>query len=85
MQFCPQCSSEAVRRSQIRGLFERLRKRFTLERPHRCQACGWRGWGTVSAGFSKERLIDGPVDPDLAAIDVTVARKRSARERPREP
>jgi hypothetical protein len=42
-----------------------------MKRLHRCQACGWRGWGLETArpadpGDTREP--DGPA-PDLGAID----------------
>jgi len=40
---CPQCGYDSLLRSHTR-LFERWRKWFKATRPHRCRACGWRGW-----------------------------------------
>jgi hypothetical protein len=71
---CPVCGSDDVCRSPSRTLVERLQKRFTAERLHRCQACRWRGWGAVSHPHhvSQNRPI-APTPPDLAAIDAALA------------
>ena len=52
-------------------MVERARKTFTAKRLHRCQACGWRGWGLVTSDEIDEH--DGADQvrpaPDLKAID----------------
>ena len=48
MQQCPKCKSASIRRSQTRHWWESWHKAFTIMRPHRCQRCGWRGWGEES-------------------------------------
>jgi hypothetical protein len=48
MQQCPKCKSASIRRSQTRHWWESWHKTFTIMRPHRCQGCGWRGWGEES-------------------------------------
>jgi len=45
MQQCPKCQSNDIRRSRSRGSWEIWRKQVTSKRPHRCNVCGWRGWG----------------------------------------
>ncbi len=72
---CPKCGSPRIHRSRSRNIFERLRKNFTNDRIHRCHACGWRGWGTVTA--SEVQAKDNPdnrrqAPPDLDAIDRAV-------------
>src|ERR671912_396600 len=39
---CPHCHEPRAERSRTRGL-ERFLKLFTVRRPYRCGACGWRG------------------------------------------
>jgi len=40
---CRRCGCERVLRCQTRW-FERWLKHFSVARPHRCNACDWRGW-----------------------------------------
>src|SRR5437870_5823897 len=44
MSKCPRCKAEEIYRSRARSRWETWRKEFTRKRPHRCRACGWRGW-----------------------------------------
>ena len=63
---------------------ERLRKGFTLKRPHRCRACGWRGWRLESSrldageGSAVEREA-----PDFGAIDGALTLEREERRQAR--
>jgi UDP-GlcNAc:undecaprenyl-phosphate GlcNAc-1-phosphate transferase len=41
---CGRCGGPNVRRSKVRGAYERFRKLRTPTRPFRCHDCGWRGW-----------------------------------------
>jgi predicted RNA-binding Zn-ribbon protein involved in translation (DUF1610 family) len=78
---CPKCGSPRIHRSRSRSLLERIRKSFTEKRPHRCHACGWRGWGhesrhttaaeTATAGFGKAGTA-----PDFNAIDRSLEQQR---------
>jgi hypothetical protein len=54
MDKCPACGSTDVHRSRTLNAGERLKKKFTEERPHRCHACGWRGWGEVRAAAADQ-------------------------------
>jgi hypothetical protein len=73
---CPKCGSPRVHRSHSRNTWERLRKIVTSKRPHRCQACGWRGWGheISSAARPGTAAKESParMAPDLDAIDVAI-------------
>ncbi len=85
MQQCPKCGSPRIHRSRSRNLVERLRKTVTSTRPHRCHACGWRGWGVES--HDEPSLIDAP-GPTRAALDLSVidafAARHAGGERERE-
>jgi hypothetical protein len=74
---CPKCGSPRIHRSRSRNPWERFRKTFTHDRPHRCHVCGWRGWGPETSPVNQDPPPRGhgkPREaPDLAAIDVTVA------------
>lgn len=39
---CPECGSEQVRRSQMRGFLERSLFRIIGLRAHRCESCDYR-------------------------------------------
>jgi len=41
---CPKCRCAGLSRSHSRSPLERVRKRVTSRRLHRCEACGWHGW-----------------------------------------
>ncbi len=45
MIICPKCRSSRIHRVPARGAMERVRQTLTYQRPHLCEACGWRGWG----------------------------------------
>jgi len=61
---CPQCGSSRIERSRSRSFLERVRKRFTGKRPHRCHACGWRGWLSAAAtDLDGTRAHPAPADP----------------------
>jgi hypothetical protein len=53
-----------------------MRKGFTHRRLHRCHACGWRGWGTVTVSPARAESAAARTRPapDLEAIDVAVER-----------
>ncbi|HEY3380642.1 MAG TPA: hypothetical protein VGK32_02680 [Vicinamibacterales bacterium] len=74
MRSCPKCGSPRVHRSRSKGFLERFRKTFTSDRVHRCHACGWRGWGTVTSESTqpKDDLGKRRPAPDLVAIDEAV-------------
>jgi predicted RNA-binding Zn-ribbon protein involved in translation (DUF1610 family) len=73
MQQCPKCQSSSIHRSHTRNLMESWRKAFTTKRPHRCQRCGWRGWGEETTPKfdpdrirrSEEAVVPEPADVDL--------------------
>ncbi|HOC19354.1 MAG TPA: hypothetical protein PKK95_13865 [Vicinamibacterales bacterium] len=78
VQSCPKCRSTRIHRSRSRGWFERFRKGFTNKRPHRCHACGWRGWGLESDNH-REKGRSAGIDcglPDLTAIDEAIGFER---------
>ncbi len=66
MDKCPSCGSPDIHRSRSTTAAERLKKRFTDERLHRCRACGWRGWGEVRTAVS--RGDRGLADDRTAAV-----------------
>ena len=74
MTTCPSCGSLNVHRSQCRTLIERIQKRFTSERLHRCHECRWRGWRPESAEHAERRWSVVHQPPDFAAIDAALAR-----------
>jgi hypothetical protein len=49
---------------------------FTTKRPHRCQRCGWRGWGEESirqfdadrVRKSEKAVASDPPDVDLSKL-----------------
>lgn len=83
MQSCPKCGSPRVHRSRSRGWVEKLRKAFTHKRPHRCHACGWRGWGAESVRGHGSEASGRPArrSPDFRAIDVAIGLEREAARR----
>ncbi len=78
MQLCPACGSNRVHRSRSRHALERLRRQFTMKRPFRCHACGWRGWAVdTEPDFSGDPAREAePPAPDLGAIDTALERMR---------
>ena len=67
---CPGCGSSRLWRSRSQSLKDRLWKRFTEERPHRCHDCGWRGWMKVLEQTNDhERMALDAGTPDLDSID----------------
>ena len=78
MTVCPACGSNRVFRSKSRNAFERFRRQFTVKRPYRCHACGWRGWAADGAqAVSPEDVIDAATPaPDLSAIDAALEESR---------
>jgi len=71
MDTCPACGSHRVFRSKTRTAFERFRRQFTMKRPYRCHACGWRGWAPdgMRAVAPGDVLDAAAAPPDLGAID----------------
>jgi hypothetical protein len=57
---------------------ERLRRQFSKKRLHRCQACGWRGWGleTLTPADPGDVLEPGSAAPDLQAVDRALGAER---------
>jgi hypothetical protein len=53
MVICPHCESANIHRSKTRSVFERVRRRLTHKRLHRCHDCGWRGWGEETIEMAK--------------------------------
>jgi len=74
MDTCPECGSPRVFRSKTRTAFERFRRQFTLKRPYRCHACGWRGWAPdgMQAVAPGDVIDAANPPPDLGAIDVAL-------------
>jgi hypothetical protein len=75
VETCPKCQSHRVHRSHTRTLLEGVRKRFTTNRPQRCEACGWRGWGpdTPQRRLQVNHHIPELRSVDLDALDADVA------------
>jgi FlaA1/EpsC-like NDP-sugar epimerase len=67
-RLCPVCHTGRPRRSHARTMTERVKKRFTAERPHRCDECGWRGW-RVPLEFGVRVPASATHAPDLASLD----------------
>lgn len=71
-QECPSCRLRSASRSRARSASERLRKKWSNERPYRCRQCGWRGWMAVI----DQPTVASPVPAearDLDDLDITVA------------
>jgi predicted Zn-ribbon and HTH transcriptional regulator len=76
MQQCPKCKSGAVHRSHTKSWLESWRKALTTKRPHRCQKCGWRGWGEETirrfdadhVRKSEKAVTSDPSDVDLSKL-----------------
>ena len=81
MQKCPKCDSGQIQRSRAKSRMEQMRKFLSFARPHRCRACGWRGWGAETA-LQSPILPHGVVAPlDLAVLDALDARPGLLHER----
>ena len=80
MERCPCCGSNRVRRSRTKTFMERLHRQFSMKRLHRCQACGWRGWGleTLKPAEPGDIRESGSPAPDLQAIDRALGAERAA-------
>jgi predicted RNA-binding Zn-ribbon protein involved in translation (DUF1610 family) len=76
MQQCPKCKSTSIHRSHTRNWLESFRKAMTSNRPHRCQKCGWRGWGQESvpkfddaqARRAEQAVVAQAADVDLSKL-----------------
>ncbi len=83
MTNCPACGSSDIHRSRSATLAERSQKLFSHERPHRCHACGWRGWGRPTAHrHAAVATSDGwqAVEMDLAQLDGETAARSGRRQ-----
>ena len=50
---------------------DRIRKRFTADRPFRCAECGWRG--SLPPTYAPERAtLKAPQAPDLTSLDSAI-------------
>ena len=63
---CAECGGRNVRRSRVKGVYERFRKLHTPARPFRCDDCGWRGW---LLPLDHAMAIDEIVEADLRPLD----------------
>jgi hypothetical protein len=84
MHHCPECGASNIRRSQYRSWLERLRKTFSERRPHRCRACGWRGWGLPTGRGLPEEWLAQVEPPDLDGVEGALqptTHETSSRER----
>jgi predicted RNA-binding Zn-ribbon protein involved in translation (DUF1610 family) len=64
---CPNCESEAIRRSKRRGFVERVFLRAALVWPYRCDDCDQRFWGF-------QRAVPGSIGTrDLRPTQATLA------------
>jgi FlaA1/EpsC-like NDP-sugar epimerase len=81
---CVSCGSDSVHRSRVTGPLEKLRRQTTAKRPHRCYACGWRGWTDVMP-LPSEAHATAVQAPDLYELDVAFRRADSAAAFPRLP
>lgn len=79
---CPRCRGP-VYRSHARSFVERLRKRFSAQRPFRCGRCDWRGWMTLveSGDYAP---VDDLAPPDFVSLDSTMGAAPSPHEKNRE-
>ena len=70
---CPSCSSAAVQRSRTRVMSERVWRRLTSARPHRCRDCGWRGWLKPVEGPREEQAFSAESEsPDFGVLDQAI-------------
>ncbi len=84
MRKCPNCGSPRVHRSRSRGVLEQLRKAVSSKRPHRCHACGWRGWGVETQEAAEpEEILRVRGAPDFHVIDTVVSGGASRRSESR--
>jgi hypothetical protein len=75
---CPSCHSYRVHRSKARSVFERLQKRLTQNRLHRCAHCGWRGWRPAFDAAAYEALPAVPQqEPNLDSVDAVLTPRPS--------
>lgn len=81
---CPKCGSPRIHRSRTRTFWERVHKRFTRDRLHRCHGCGWRGWGPVTYASieTPERMQPAPTPPPA---DVAVPQPKPEEKKPGSP
>jgi hypothetical protein len=71
---CPKCQSATLHRSASRTLFERLLKKMTIKRLHRCSECAWRGWARPSPiGTSLKTAVMCSEPPSMDEIDQALA------------
>ena len=63
---CAKCGGRNVRRSRVKGVYERFRKLHTPARPFRCDDCSWRGW---LLPLDHATAIDEIVEADLRPLD----------------
>lgn len=68
---CPGCGGRDIHRSNVRTMYERAKKAYSMRRPFRCHGCGWRGWMMPSQPFEAITLVPGK--PDLAGLDRMVS------------
>jgi hypothetical protein len=76
MQQCPKCKADALHRSHTKNFLEAWLKTLTSKRPHRCQRCGWRGWGEETTPRfdvdhvrrSQKAVVPEPPDVDLTNL-----------------
>jgi predicted RNA-binding Zn-ribbon protein involved in translation (DUF1610 family) len=83
MTTCPACGSTDIHRSRSASLAERGLKLFSKERPHRCHACGWRGWGIASPHrHAPTTTADGweAIDMSLVDLDAAAEERKARRE-----
>jgi UDP-GlcNAc:undecaprenyl-phosphate GlcNAc-1-phosphate transferase len=77
---CPQCRSLNVRRSHVNGVTERLRKRLSAKRLHRCEDCGWRGWQqAIDTAVYQSLPLASPRSVKWDSIDATFSAGRSGK------
>ena len=76
---CPHCSSYQVRRSHSRNMVERWRKRLTLKRPFRCDACSWRGWRQMIDADVYHAFPPTSPYPTLETLDRALERRAPRR------
>jgi hypothetical protein len=68
---CPHCRKGPLHQSRTRTVPDRIRKRFTTDRPFRCADCGWRGW--LPPTYAPDRAtLKAPQAPDLTALDSAI-------------
>jgi hypothetical protein len=85
MHHCPHCSSTFVRLVRP-TLLERVRFRFTDDRPHECWHCGWRGWLPLEEPQAEPPSTPGADWPDRPSPTASDASGVSAADTvPRSP